>query len=136
MVATFRDGALLSTVRVSHIRWVNTFRVEMFGEDGYAIAEGRGGNYGPMTLRLGRRWAWTAEGVHSQRAREEVHEFGSENVSLRDELEAVVAAWRAGEHPVGYPHPATPSEARAVTELCEELYLRGLAVPGDDVGAS
>ncbi len=134
IVATFRGGELLATVRVSHIRWVNTFRVEAFGDEGYAIAEGRGGNYGPMTLRLGRRWAWTEAGAQSQRESEEVHDFGAENHSLRDELEAVVAAWRSGSPPAGDPHPATPAEAREVTSLCEELYLRGLATPDDEVG--
>jgi 1,5-anhydro-D-fructose reductase (1,5-anhydro-D-mannitol-forming) len=137
VVATFRDGELLATIRVSHIRWVNTFRVEAFGDDGYAIVEGRGGNYGPMTLRLGRRWAWIDEDVASQRESEETHDFGSENESLRDELEAVIAAWRSGAPQTGDPHPATPAEARAVTSLCEELYLRGgFAVPGHEVGTS
>ncbi len=99
VVATFRDGRLLATVRVSHIRWVNTFRVEAFGEDGYAIAEGRGGTYGPMTLRLGHRWAWTRAGAVSQRESEEVLSFGTRNDSLRDELADVVARWRGGEAP-------------------------------------
>ncbi len=124
VVATFREGRLIATVRVSHIRWVNTFRVEVFGEDGYAIAEGRGGNYGPMTLRLGRRWAWTRAGAVSQRESEEVLSFGTRNDSLRDELADVVARWRGVETPAGEPQPASMSEARRVTELCEQLYPR------------
>jgi predicted dehydrogenase len=123
-VAIFRREQLLASVRVSHIRWVNTFRVELIGEDGYAIAEGRGGNYGPMELRIGRRWAWAEPGGKSQREAEETHSFGSENVSLRDELEAVVEAWRAGNSAPGPVHPATMEEGRAVTELCEHLYER------------
>jgi 1,5-anhydro-D-fructose reductase (1,5-anhydro-D-mannitol-forming) len=124
VVATFRDGRLIATVRVSHVRWVNTFRVEAFGEDGYAIAEGRGGNYGPMTLRLGRRWGWTGAGAVSQRESEEVWDYGTRNDSLRDELADVVARWRGGEGPTGEPQPASMSEARRVTELCEQLYPR------------
>jgi 1,5-anhydro-D-fructose reductase (1,5-anhydro-D-mannitol-forming) len=130
VVATFRVERLIATVRVSHIRWVNTFRVEAFGEDGYAIAEGRGGNYGPMTLRLGRRWEWTRAGVASQRESEVLRSFGTRNDSLRDELADVVARWRgeeasAGEQtPAGEPQPASMSEARRVTELCEQLYQR------------
>ncbi len=124
VVATFRDERLIATVRVSHIRWVNTFRVEVFGEDGYAIVEGRGGNYGPMTLRLGRRWAWTRAGAVSQRESEEVLSFGTRNDSLRDELADVVARWRGVETPAGEPQPASMSEARRVTELCEQLYPR------------
>ncbi len=124
VVATFRREQLLATVRVSHIRWVNTFRLEVVGEDGYAIAEGRGGNYGSMELRLGRRWAWNEPGAGSQRESEELHEFGSDNVSLRDELDAVLSAWRTGRQDAGPVHPATMAEGRAVTECAEELYRR------------
>ncbi|MGH2852776.1 MAG: Gfo/Idh/MocA family protein, partial [Solirubrobacteraceae bacterium] len=124
VVATFRQERLLATVRVSHIRWVNTFRLEAFGDDGYAIAEGRGGNYGPMTLRLGRRWAWTEAGAPSQRESERVESFGSRNDSLRAELADVVACWRGEETVAGDPRPATMGEARRVTELCERLYPR------------
>jgi 1,5-anhydro-D-fructose reductase (1,5-anhydro-D-mannitol-forming) len=124
VVATFCQDALLATVRVSHIRWVNTFRVEVIGEDGYAMAEGRGGNYGPMRLRIGKRWAWSEPGAGSQRETEEKQDFGTEDLSLRDELEAVVRAWHCGDHEEGAVRPATMEEGRGVTELCEALYLR------------
>lgn len=124
VVAAFRDGRTICTVRVSHIRWVNTFRVELFGEEGYAIAEGRGGNYGPMTLRLGRRWGWMQEGVAGQRDSEQVLDFGASNDSLQGELADVVARWRGADSSAAQPHPSTMSEARAITELCESLYAR------------
>jgi 1,5-anhydro-D-fructose reductase (1,5-anhydro-D-mannitol-forming) len=129
VVATFRNGELIATVRASHIRWVNTFRVEAYGDDGYALAEGRGGNYGPMTLRRGRRWAWRDPGVASQRDSEEVSEFGSVDASLADELSAVVEHWRSAGTPddgleTGRPRPASMAEGRTVTELCETLYPR------------
>lgn len=122
ILATFRDESLIATVRTSHIRWINTFRVEVFGEDGYAIAEGRGGNYGSMTLRLGRRWAWTDPGVASQREAEVQRDFGTHNDSLLGELRDVVAIWRGEREPFGDPCPASMGEARHVTELCEQLY--------------
>jgi 1,5-anhydro-D-fructose reductase (1,5-anhydro-D-mannitol-forming) len=43
---------------VSIVRWRSTFRVEVFGQDGYGIVEGRDRSYGPQTYRRGRRWAW------------------------------------------------------------------------------
>ncbi len=124
VVATFRDERMIATVRISHIRWVNTFRVEVFGEDGYAIVEGRGGNYGTMTLRLGRRWAWTDAATIGQRESEVLRDFGTRNDSLRDELADVVARWRGEQPPAGGPRPATMSEGRHITELCEQLYPR------------
>jgi 1,5-anhydro-D-fructose reductase (1,5-anhydro-D-mannitol-forming) len=135
VVATFRAGEIIATVRVSHIRWINTFRVEAFGDDGYAIASGRGGNYGPMTLRRGRRWAWRDPGASSQRDSEEVRAFGATDTSLRDELETVIAAWTTGELPSAFPRPASFGEARRVTELCEELYPR-IGGPGGPGGAA
>jgi 1,5-anhydro-D-fructose reductase (1,5-anhydro-D-mannitol-forming) len=124
VVAVFREERVIATVRVSHIRWVNTLRVEAFGERGYVLAEGRGGNYGPMTLRVGRRWAWTDAGASSQRDSELVRDYGARNDSLRDELADVVARWRGEDATVGEPHPATMSEGRLITELCERLYSR------------
>ncbi|HLM85023.1 MAG TPA: Gfo/Idh/MocA family oxidoreductase [Solirubrobacteraceae bacterium] len=122
VVANFRHERMIGTVRVSHVRWVNTFRVELFGEDGYAIADGRGGNYGPMTLRIGRRWAWTQAGVVSQRESEQTWDYGGHNDSLYDELADVVARWRGDGPAAQQPRPASMSEARAITELCEQLY--------------
>ncbi len=124
VIAVFRDERVIATVRVSHIRWVNTLRVEAFGERGYALAEGRGGNYGPMTLRVGRRWAWTDASAPSQRESELVRDYGLRNDSLRDELADVVARWRGEDATAGEPHPATMSEGRRITELCERLYAR------------
>jgi 1,5-anhydro-D-fructose reductase (1,5-anhydro-D-mannitol-forming) len=124
VVATFRAGHLIATVRISHIRWLNTFRIEAYGEDGYALAEGRGGNYGAMTLRRGRRWAWRDPGVSSQRDSEEIRDFGTKDTSLREELAAVVAAWTGHEPAADAPAPAGMTEARCVTELCEQLYPR------------
>jgi 1,5-anhydro-D-fructose reductase (1,5-anhydro-D-mannitol-forming) len=120
----FRAERLIATLRSSHIRWVNTFRVEVFGDDGYAIAEGRGGNYGPMTLRVGRRWAWADANVAGQRESEELKDYGSHNDSLRDELADVISRWRGEQPPSGGAQPATMSEARMVAELCDELYTR------------
>lgn len=121
VAATFRAEEMIAVVRASHIRWVNTFRVEVFGEDGYAITEGRGGNYGAMSLRVGRRWAWAEQGAAGQRESEEVQDLGSLNDSLHDELADVVAAWRGSELASDL-HPATMEEGARVSELCERLY--------------
>lgn len=115
---------LVVTLRVSHIRWINTFRIEMFGENAYWIAEGRGGNYGPMTLRFGKRWGWATGRDVTQRESEAVQDFGTTDMSLRDELAEVVHSWRTGRVHDDTLHPATFAEARAVIELLDELYAR------------
>jgi predicted dehydrogenase len=122
LVAIFRADRMIATVRVSHVRWINTFRIEAFGEDGYAIADGRGGNYGAMTLRIGRRWAWARPGVAGQRESEALFDYGTDNQSLAMELQSVVDVWRSAAQRTAIPRPATMAEARAVAELCEQLY--------------
>jgi 1,5-anhydro-D-fructose reductase (1,5-anhydro-D-mannitol-forming) len=124
VAGTFRAERLLVTLRVSHIRWINTFRIEMFGEDAYCIAEGRGGNYGPMILRVGRRWGWANGSGVTQRESEIVRDFGSTDTSFRDELAEVIHSWRTGRAADHDSHPATFPEARAVIELLDELYAR------------
>jgi predicted dehydrogenase len=124
-VMVFRDERLLASLRASHIRWVNEMRIEVVGTDGYALLTGRGGTYGPMTFRRGERWAWRDDpGGRAQRETEDVHDFGSENRSLEDELEAVVMLWLSGGPPQDGPGPARMAEARRVTELADDLYKR------------
>lgn len=123
LVATFARGAMLATIRVSHIRWVNTLRIEVVGDDGYMLLEGRGGTYGPMISRFGLRWAWHSDpDGRSQRESEVVREYGVDNRSLVDELEAVLRRWLGEPLPQDGPHPASMEEARRVTELCQRMY--------------
>ena len=116
------SGRALISVRVSLIRWVNTFRLEFVGEDGYALVDGRGGTYGPQTLRLGRRWGWNDGSGRSQRQTEEVFDFGPANISLDDEMSAVALAWHTGHLNPVLPHPATIAEGVRVSELCDSMY--------------
>jgi 1,5-anhydro-D-fructose reductase (1,5-anhydro-D-mannitol-forming) len=122
--AILASGRALVSVRVSLIRWVNTFRLEFVGEDGYALIDGRGGTYGPQTLRLGRRWGWNDGSGRTQRATEEVFDFGPANVSLDDEMSAVALAWLTGKVSSSLPHPATLAEGIRVAELCDSMYAK------------
>jgi predicted dehydrogenase len=121
VVAVLGRGALLATVRSSHIRWVNGFRVEIVGDDGYALCEGRGGTYGAQTVRFGKRWAWKDSG-RGQRATEETMDFGDVNPSFDLELAAVLAAWREPGRPLEEPHPCTFAEGLNVAKLTTSLY--------------
>jgi predicted dehydrogenase len=125
LVVVLAAEPLLATVRVSHVRWVNTLRLEVVGEDGYAIVEGRGGNYGSMTARVGRRWAWhdDPEG-RSQRETEQHNDFGARNLSLEDETEAVIRTWLGAEPSDSGPRACTMREAVSVSRLVDDLYSR------------
>lgn len=44
-----------AVMHTSWTQWKNTFIFEIFGQEGYLIAEGLGGSYGTETLRVGKR---------------------------------------------------------------------------------
>jgi len=120
-VAVLAEGDLIATLRVSHVRWVNTLRVEVSGTDGYAIGTGRGGTYGPQRVRFGRRWGWNDGSGRGQRETECVLELGDGDHSLADELDAVVARWLGMPQEPSVPEPATMDEAVAVAETWASL---------------
>ena len=122
--AILTSGRTLVSVRVSLIRWVNTFRLEFVGEDGYALIDGRGGTYGAQTIRLGKRWGWNDGSGRTQRATEEVFDFGPANISLDDEISAVALAWLSGNVSTSLPHPASIAEGLRVAELCDSMYAK------------
>jgi predicted dehydrogenase len=116
-----RDRTLVS-LRVSLVRWANTFRVDLIGDDGYAIIDGRGGTYGNQTVRLGKRWAWADGSGRSQRQSEEQLDLGLDSRYIAEETEAVVRTWLTGKARTEFPHPATLPEAMQVAELCDAMY--------------
>jgi predicted dehydrogenase len=123
VVAVMTHDDLLATVRVSHIRWVNTFRIEIGGDDGYLFIDGRGGSYGPQQTRFGRRWGWNDGTGRSQRETEQATDYGPRNDSLDVELAAVVDHWQgvAAADPE-LPGPATLADGLRIAELCAEMY--------------
>ncbi|MBK7863813.1 MAG: Gfo/Idh/MocA family oxidoreductase [Archangiaceae bacterium] len=119
VTVVLRDGECLATVRVSHVRWVNGFRIELVGEDGYALVEGRGATYGPMTVRLGKRWAWSDGTKRTQRETEESRDFGAKNESFEAETAAVLDKWAGRAVAV---EPASFDDGVRVAKLCDRLY--------------
>jgi predicted dehydrogenase len=75
-------------IHVSVARWCSTFRVEVFGHDGYGIVAGRGRSYGPQTYRRGARWGWQS-GISQAASEELVLTTRGEEV-FADELEALL----------------------------------------------
>jgi predicted dehydrogenase len=123
VVAVMKHADVLATVRVSHIRWVNTFRIEIGGDDGYVFIEGRGGSYGPQQTRFGRRWGWNDGTNRTQRETETATDYGRGNDSLDVELGVVVDRWTgAAAAPAELPGPATLADGLRIAELCAEMY--------------
>ena len=52
----FRTGSgQVASIHASWTQWKNLFSLEVFGSEGYAVAEGLGGSYGPESVRIGQR---------------------------------------------------------------------------------
>ena len=83
-------GGQVASIHVSWTQWKNLFNLEVFGSDGYALAEGRGGSYGPQRFVLGRR---RAEGGAP---REKITDYGDGDESWSLEWRNFAARIEAG----------------------------------------
>lgn len=100
-----RAGSLpIADLQISIVRWRSTFRLELYGRDGYGIVEGRGRSYGAQTYRRGRRWAWR-DGA-SQRDSEDVAVVTSGERVFETETEAAL-----------FPDPASVAPATGIRAL-------------------
>lgn len=108
----FRTAAgQIASLHVSWTQWKNLFSLEVFGRDGYAIAQGLGGSYGPEQAVVGRR---RKEGGAPE---EEVFDFPEEDSSWVLEWEDFLGALRSGRQPL-----ASGREGLATLEWIYRLY--------------
>lgn len=81
-------GEFMINLQVSIVKWVNTFRLEINGTDGYGIVSGRNRHYGKQTYIRGPRWGWL---THSNQKNSEVLILKSDGEnSFTNELEALL----------------------------------------------
>jgi len=108
----FRTAAgQVASLHVSWTQWKNLFSFEVFGRDGYAIAQGLGGSYGPERAVVGRR---RPEGGVPE---EECFDFPEEDRSWFLEWEDFVGALESGGQPL-----ASGAEALQTMEWIYRLY--------------
>jgi predicted dehydrogenase len=115
-------GRLVFNVQVSIVRWRSVFRLEIHGEDGYAIITGRGRSYGPQRYIRGTRWGW--RNGKSQAETEELVCESDAAGSFRDELRALF------KQDFGVLPPCPASEALEVMGLLDRCRgTLGLCAP-------
>jgi predicted dehydrogenase len=94
--ATFRTaGGQIAQLHASWTQWKNIFSFEVFGRDGYLVAEGLGGSYGPERLTWGRRRPESGPPIVEE------YEFPPTDTSWQREWDELVAAIREGREPLG-----------------------------------
>jgi predicted dehydrogenase len=108
-----QSGKSLINLQLSVVKWRSTFRIEINGDEGYGIVEGRGRSYGRQTYLRGKKWGWLSGG--GQRESEEiVVETEGDNV-FQKEIEALLYG-----DPKDLIRPCNGSEALMSMELLEE----------------
>jgi predicted dehydrogenase len=100
----------IASFHVSWTQWNNLFSFELFGKDGYIMAEGLGGSYGTERAVLGKR-------AFLEPFREEVIEFRGEDRSWLEEWQEFVAAIKENRKPLG-----DGSDGLAAVELAYAVY--------------
>jgi predicted dehydrogenase len=65
-----QSGNSIVNLQLSIVKWRSTFRIEIAGDEGYGIIEGRGRSYGRQKYLRGRKWEWM--GGSGQRDTEEI----------------------------------------------------------------
>lgn len=66
-------------IQTSLTRWRSKFRIEINGEEGYGVIDGRGKSYGPQSYKTGVRWGWQ-KGINQN----ETEVFSVKNDSVND----------------------------------------------------
>jgi predicted dehydrogenase len=108
----FRTAAgQVASLHVSWTQWRNLFSLELFGRDGYAVASGLGGSYGPEHALVGRRR------VEGGTPIEERFDFPAEDRSWESEWADMVRAVETGCRPL-----ASGEEAVLTLEWIGHLY--------------
>jgi predicted dehydrogenase len=97
--ALLRTGAgQIATIHTSWTQWKNLFRFEIFGQNGYLLAEGLGGSYGVERLTLGIRRQ------ESGPPDQEVWEFPGPDISWQAEWQEFKTAIAERRQPLGNGH--------------------------------
>jgi predicted dehydrogenase len=83
-----KSGLSVINLQLSIVRWRSTFRIEINGDEGYGIVEGRGRSYGRQRYLRGKRWGWMAG--RSQRDTEEVIVETEGETAFQKEISALL----------------------------------------------
>jgi predicted dehydrogenase len=116
-------GGFPIDLEISIVRWRSVFRLEIHGQDGYGIVNGRNRSYGKQTYVRGRRWGWQS-GVSQADSEEHVLESSGEDV-FADEMDAL---FFGADYPLRPCSGAEALETMWLLERCRERVLAPAAV--------
>jgi predicted dehydrogenase len=79
----FEGNRTVYNMQISIVKWRSTFRIEVNGEDGYAVINGRNRSYGAQTYITGERWGWQ-KGKSQKDSEILINESDGEDVFLKE----------------------------------------------------
>lgn len=100
----------IASIHVSWTQWKNLFSFEVFGHDGYVVAEGLGGGYGVEKAIIGQR-------DFSKPFEEQVIEFRGEDRSWDKEWQEFMSAIRENREPI-----ANGADGLQAVKLAHAIY--------------
>jgi len=107
-----KNGKSIISLELSVVRWRSTFRIEINGDEGYGIVDGRGRSYGRQRYVRGKRWGWMS-GKPQKDTEEVVIESEGDTVFQK---ETAALLFGNSENSVG---PCSGSEGLASMKLLE-----------------
>lgn len=111
----FEGDKCIVNMQISIVKWKSTFRIEVNGEDGYGIVDGRNRSYGKQSYITGKRWGW--QNAKNQKDSEILEcETDGENVFYKETKELLFPS----ENEII--KPCTLSEGIRNMELLNESY--------------
>ena len=112
LLLTNKDDTIIN-IQTSIVRWLNTFRIEINGTEGYGVVEGRGKNYRNQTYIRGKKWGWLESGKSQKESEELVLTTDCSN-SFYKELDSILFGTKH------YAFPCSDMEALSVMALYEK----------------
>jgi predicted dehydrogenase len=79
----FEGNKTVYNLQISIVKWRSTFRIEVNGEDGYAVINGRNRSYGKQSYIIGERWGWQ-KGKSQKDSEILINESDGEDVFLKE----------------------------------------------------
>ena len=76
-------------LNISILKWRSSFKISIFGNEGYGIINGRGSHYGQQVYKTGKRWSWENSDFKNQIDTEQLVSTSDEENVFETELDNV-----------------------------------------------
>jgi predicted dehydrogenase len=112
-----KSGTIFNT-QVSFNRWKNIFKLEINGTEGYGVVEGKGGNYGAQSYKMGKRWGWLSGKPQAETETIIVDNYDCKDSFIKETISVLNLSDNIKEYSLS--KPCDYNDARGVMALVEK----------------